>query len=173
MGQRPQGGRLLQAVQSRKFDELWVYNIKRLGQEAIDLLMLRRQFEPLGIRLISLLEGEQTGLGYDVQAVVADYDRRQFLKVSADGMNRAAREGRYTGGIVPMGYIVEGRKQTARLVPSDNIIWGDWTEADLISKIYHWMAIDGWTCPRITRHLNALGVPTAYARDQRLAPLAA
>jgi transcriptional regulator with XRE-family HTH domain len=82
-------------------------------------------------------------------------------------MNRAAREGRYTGGIVPLGYRVEGRKQTARLIPSDKILWGDWTEADLVRKLYHWMAIEGWTCPRISRHLNALGVPTAYTKDER------
>ncbi|MDA0735272.1 MAG: recombinase family protein [Chloroflexi bacterium] len=168
MAERPQGRRLFQAAQAREFDELWIYNIKRLGREAVDLLLLRRKLEPLGIRLMSLLEGEQTGLGYDVQAVVADYDRRLLLRVFADGMNRAAREGRYTGGIVPMGYMVEGRKPAARLVPNDNIIWGDWSEADLIRKIYHWMAMEGWTCPRVTRHLNALGVPTAYARDQRL-----
>jgi site-specific DNA recombinase len=168
MGERPQGRRLLQAAAAQEFDELWIYNMKRLGREAVDMLLLRRRFEPLGIRLFSLLEGELTGLGYDVQAIIADHDRRQFLRLSADGMNRAAREGRYTGGIVPMGYQVEGRKQTARLVPSNEIIWSDWTEADLVRKIYHWMAIDGWTCPRVTRHLNALGVPTAYTKDERL-----
>jgi site-specific DNA recombinase len=168
MGERPQGRRLLQAAEAHEFDDLWVYNVKRLGREAVDLLLLRRRFESLGIRLYSVQEGEQTGLGYDVHAVVADFDRRYFLRISADGMNRAAREGRYTGGIVPLGYQVEGRKQTARLVPSDKIIWGDWTEADLVRKLYHWMAIDGWTCPRISRHLNALGVPTAYTRDERM-----
>ena len=67
MGKRLGGRRLLQAAQSREFDELWVYNIKRLGREVIDLLVLIRQLEPLGIRLVSLQEGEQTGIGYDMQ----------------------------------------------------------------------------------------------------------
>ena len=87
---------------------------------------------------------------------------------SATGMNRAAQEGRYTGGIVPLGYLVEGRKQHARLVPSDKLIWGNWTEADLVRQIYHWLAIEGWSCPRIAEHLNILGVPTAYTKDDRL-----
>ena len=78
---------------------------------------------------------------------------------SATGMNRAAQEGRYTGGIVPLGYLVEGRKQHARLVPSDKLIWGNWTEADLVRQIYHWLAIEGWSCPRIAEHLNILGFP--------------
>jgi site-specific DNA recombinase len=73
MGERPQGRRLLQAAASQEFDELWIYNMKRLGREAVDMLLLRRRFEPLGIRLFSLLEGELTGLGYDVQAIIADH----------------------------------------------------------------------------------------------------
>ncbi len=168
MEQRPQGQQLIQAARARKFDELWVYNVKRLGREAIDLLALIRQLEPLGIRLMSLLEGEQTGLGYDMQAIIADYDRRQFLRLSADGLNRAAREGRYTGGIVPLGYVVLDRKHHARLVPSDEIIWGNWTESDLARQIYRWLAFEGWSCRRIAEHLNALGVPTVYAKDGRL-----
>jgi len=146
---RPQGQRLLRAVQAGEFDELWVYNVKRLGRDAIDLMLLSRQLERLGIKLFSLQEGEQTGLGYDVQAIVADHDRRQFLKLSADGMNRAARDGRYTGGIVPLGYRVEGRKQHAHLVPNDEIIWVDWTSAGLVTRIYHWLAIDGWSCRKL------------------------
>ena len=168
MGRRPQGCLLLQAAQRRDFDQLWTYNVKRLGREAVDLLLIQRQFEDLGIRLFSLLEGEQTGIGYDVQAVIADYDRRQFLRLSADGMNRAARDGRYTGGIVPIGYLVEGVKQHSRLVLSDKLIWGNWSEADLVRKIYHWLAIEGWSCPRIADYLNSLRVPTVYTKDDRL-----
>ena len=37
-------------------------------------------------------------------AVIAANERRKFLERSAEGMNRAAKEGRYTGGIVPLGY---------------------------------------------------------------------
>lgn len=165
---RPQGLKLIQAAQARKFDELWVYNVKRLGRDAIDLMLLSRQLERLGIKLVSLQEGEQTGLGYDVQAIVADHDRKQFLKLSADGMNRAARAGRYCGGIAPIGYVVEGKKQHARLVPTKEIIWGDWTGADLVRWFYHWLAIEGWSCRKIADHLNTLGVPTAYTKDGRL-----
>ena len=162
------GRRLLQAAQSREFDELWVYNIKRLGREVIDLLVLIRQLEPLGVRLVSLQEGEQTGIGYDMQAVLADYDRRHLLKVLADGMNRTAREGRYTGGIVPLGYVVLDRKQHARVTPCDEHFWGKWTEADLVRQIYHWLAVEGWSCRKIADYLNSLGVPTAYSKDGRL-----
>ena len=90
-----------------------------------------------------------------------------MTRSGAAGTSRAAREGRYCGGIVSLGYVVEGQKQHARLVPSDKIIGPDWTEADLVKKIYQWLAIEGWSCPRIADHLNGLQVPTAYTKDNR------
>lgn len=167
MGERPAGRDLLRDAEAHLYDELWAYNIKRLGREAVDLLTLRRRFESLGIRLISLLEGEQTGLSYDVHAIVADYDRRNFLKVSADGMNRAAREGRYTGGIVPLGYKVVGRKQTAHLEPSDEPMWGGLSEAEVVRRIYAHLTVDGWSCVKIAQEFNRLGIPTDYVHDNR------
>ncbi len=85
-------------------------------------------------------------------------------------MARAASEGRYCGGIVPLGYktVGEKKKRDVRLVPSDIPIWGETTEASLVQHIYHWLAIDGWSCRRIADHLNALHVPTVYTKDGRV-----
>ena len=100
LAERPAGGCLMRDAAAGRFGELHVYKFDRLGRDAVDLLVVRRRFIELGIRVISVVEGEPDLLGYDVQAVVADHARRDFLRRSADGMNRAAREGRYTGGIV-------------------------------------------------------------------------
>ena len=53
-------------------------------------------------------------------------------------------------------------------MPSDEIIWGDWTGVDLVRRLYHWLAIEVWSCHKIADHLNNLGVPTAYTKDGRL-----
>ncbi|MPZ50963.1 MAG: hypothetical protein GEU75_16965 [Dehalococcoidia bacterium] len=82
-------------------------------------------------------------------------------------MDRAAREGRYTGGIAPQGYRVEGHKQTARLVPDYKQFWSDWSPASLVQRIYQWLGVDGMSCRWIARELNLLGVPTSYVRDGR------
>ena len=169
LAERPAGSRLMRAAAARRFDELHVYKFDRLGRDAVDLLVVRRRFIELGIRVRSVVEGEPDLLGYDVQAVVADHARRDFLRRSADGMNRAAREGRYTGGIVAFGYRVEGHKQTARYVP-DTAPLSEGLElsaADVVRQIYRRLAIDGWSCPRIAHELNALGVPTSYGRAGR------
>ena len=167
IAERPDGRRLLQDAVAGRFEELWVYKVDRLGRDAVDLLVVRRRLDALGIALVSVVEGQPDLLGYDVQAVVADHYRREFARRSADGMNRAAREGRYTGGIRPSGYRVEGHQATARLVPDEAIVWGDLTAAGLVRQIYEWLALSGWSCRRVANELNALGVPASYARDGR------
>jgi site-specific DNA recombinase len=167
IAERPDGRRLLEDAVAGRFEELWVYKVDRLGRDAVDLLVVRRRLDALGVALVSVVEGQPDLLGYDVQAVVADHYRREFARRSADGMNRAAREGRYCGGIVALGYRVEGREAQARLVPDEAIVWGDWSAARLIHQIYEWIALSGWSCRRVATELNALGVPTAYARDGR------
>src|SRR5439155_12321419 len=84
-----------------------------------------------------------------------------------DGMAEAARGGRYCGGIVPFGFRVEGRRESARLVPDESIVWADQSAADLVHWLYERLALDGWSCRRIATDLNARGVPTHYERDGR------
>ncbi len=168
LAERPAGSRLFRDAAAGAFSELWVYKLDRLGRDAVDLLVVRRRFLELGIRVISVIEAEPDLLSYDVQAVVADHARREFLQRSADGMARAAREGRYTGGIVPYGYRVDGRGHAAHLVPDETIVWADRSAAALVRRIYARLALDGWSCRRVAQELNALGVPTHYARDERL-----
>jgi site-specific DNA recombinase len=167
IAERPDGRRLLEDALAGRFEELWVYKVDRLGRDAVDLLVVRRRLDALGIALVSVVEGQPDLLGYDVQAVVADHYRREFARRSADGMNRAAREGRYTGGIRPSGYRVEGHQASARLVPDETLVWGDISAARLVRQIYEWIARDGRSCRRVAVELNALGVPTAYAREGR------
>ena len=168
MADRPAGKRLLEDAARGLFDEVWVWKLDRLGRDDVDPLIVRRDLERLGVTVHSATEDISDPFIYQIHVAVAAQERRNFLARSAAGTNRAAREGRYCGGIVPIGYVVEGKKQHAHLVPGDEIIWVDWTCADLVTKIYGWLAIEGWSCPKIAKHLNALGVPTAYAKDDRL-----
>jgi site-specific DNA recombinase len=167
IAERPDGRRLLADAAAGRFEEIWVYKVDRLGRDAVDLLVVRRRLDALGIALVSVVEGQPDLLGYDVQAVVADHYRREFARRSADGMNRAAREGRYTGGIVPFGYRSEGHQASARMVPDETIIWGDLSAADLVRDIYERLALRSQSCRAIAGDFNAAGIPTHYTRDGR------
>ena len=46
-------------------------------------------------------------------------------------------------------------------------MWAGLSAADVVRRIYHHLASDGWTCPRIASEFNSLGIPTSYRRDRR------
>ena len=66
-----------------------------------------------------------------------------------------------------MGYKVVGKKQTARLEICEEPIWGTLTEADVVRRIYNHLSVDGWTCVKISKEFNNLGIPTDYLLDNR------
>jgi len=167
LADRPEGRRLLDDAKRRLFDEVWMFKLDRLGRDDIDPLVVRRQLNQLGVKLVALHENIESPLEFAMRVAFAAEERRTLLLRTSAGMNRAAREGRYTGGIVALGYKVEGKKEKAHLVPSDVIIWGDWTEADLVRRMYYWLAVDEWSCRKIANELNAFGVPTAYQKEGR------
>ena len=163
----PAGRALVRDARDRRFSQVWVVRADRLGRDDFELLRIWRIFEALGISLRATDENIEDPFTYGIQAVVAAQERRKFLERSAEGMNRAAREGRYTGGIVPLGYIVSGTKGNGRLVPDDSIMWANLSAADVVRRIYHHLAVDGWSCPRIAKEFNDLGIPTAYRHAGR------
>ena len=167
LAERPDGRRLMALAADGAIDELWVYKVDRLGRDAVDLLRLRRILCGLGVRIVSMVEGEQQGLPYDIQAVVASYAREEFLRRSADGIERAAREGRYPGGIRTYGYQIQGEKGKARPVPDERLVSGDRTAAGVVRHIYRRVALDHWSCRQVADELNDLGIPTLYAREER------
>jgi site-specific DNA recombinase len=168
MSERPAGHRLFADAAAGLFQEVWVYRIDRLGRDDIDPLLVWRDLERLGVTVRSVMEGVSTIFEYHIRVAMAAEDRRSFLARSSAGLDRAAREGRFCGGIVPLGYKAQGTKKDARLVPNDAMIGDQWTEAELVYQIYHWLAVERWSCVRIADHLNALGVPTSYEKDGRL-----
>jgi site-specific DNA recombinase len=168
LADRPDGRRLLAAAEAGQFDELWLYRLDRLGRNLADQAATGRRLEHLGVTVVTLSEGRLTPFMFDLFSVLAQNEHRVFLDRSADGMERAAKEGRYTGGIVPLGYVVTGDRATARLVPDEREVWAGQSAAELVRWIYDRGGLDGWSCPRIAAELNARGVPTSYAAAGRL-----
>ena len=102
--ERPAGGALARDARAGRFSQIWVVRADRLGRDAFELLRIWRVFESIGVALRATDENIDDPFYFDIHAVIAANERRKFLERSAEGMNRAASEGRYTGGIVPLGY---------------------------------------------------------------------
>jgi site-specific DNA recombinase len=164
LADRPAGARLLRDLDAGLADEVWVYKLDRLGRDGIDPLGVRKRLARIGVKVCSATEAIEDGFTFAILTALANKEHEVIRERTTAGMNRAAREGRYTGGVVPYGYRVEGEKPRSYLVPSTVVAWQTLTESDVMARIYHHLAVDGWSCRRIADELNALGVPTAEQR---------
>lgn len=162
MGERPGGRRLMADAAKGLFDEVWVYRIDRLGRDDVDPLVVWRQLERLGVIVRSITEGVSSPFEYHIRVAMAAEERRAFMQRSAAGMERAVKEGRFPGGIVPFGYALEGERHSARLGLDSRVIWAGLTAGDVVVKIFN-RSYEGWSDVRIAAELDALQIPTSYS----------
>ena len=165
--ERPGGCALVRDARAGHFSRIWVVRTDRLSRDSFELLRIRRVFKSIGISLRATDENIGDPFYFEIHAAIAAQERRKFLERSAEGMNRAAKEGRYTGGIVPLGYTVSGDRGARRLVADDSPMWAGLSAADVVRRIYNHLAVDGWSCKRIAKEFDDLGIPTAYRRAGR------
>ena len=100
-----------------------------------------------------------------VLAGVADLERETILERMWHGANRAAKEGKWLGGIVPYGYLVD---EEGYLAVNEAPLPGmEMSEADIVRLIYRLVGEQGMSTIKVADYLNALGVPTSYSKDNR------
>ena len=167
LADRPEGRRLLNDARKRLFDEVWMFKLDRLGRDDIDPLLVRRELNQLGVKLVALHENIESPLEFALRVAFAAEERRTLSLRTSAGMNRIARDGRYCGGIVPIGYRVEGVKQDARIVPDETHMWRGLSAAQIVVRICHRIFFDGYSARKVSDEFNQLGIPTAYQRDGR------
>ena len=171
--ERPGGKSLLHDAKEGKFNKLVFYKIDRLGRDPRLLLNAVHTLADLGVTVKSLTEPFDTvtpqgRFMLNMFASVAGLERDTIIERSVMGTDHWAREGVWLGGITPYGYRKEGDKKNARLVVSEDSLGGvGMTEAEVVRVIYHLCADEGWSTVKIANHLNALGIPPAYTKDNR------
>lgn len=168
---RPEGLRALNDAKAGKYNLLLIYKIDRLGRSARIILNAVYDLEQYGVKIRSMTEPFDTGdpngrFLLTILAGVADLERETILDRMWHGANRAARAGRWLGGIVPYGYFVN---EEGYLEINDNPLPGmDMSEADVIRLIYQLTVEQHYSTIKIADYLNALGVPPSYVKDGRL-----
>ena len=169
--ERTQGAKLLADAKSHLFSQVLVYRLDRIGRDPRVILNAVHELQQAGVTVKSMTEPFETGTVYgefmmSILAGVAGLERGVFLERSALGTARAARDGKWLGGIVPYGYRVDGE---GRLEVSEAPLEGvNMTEAGVVRLIYACVAERGWSTIKVADHLNALGIPTSYGKDGRL-----
>jgi len=174
MESRPDGSQILRDARAKKFDQLLVYRLDRLGRDTRLILNAVDELEKLGVRVRSMTEEFDTAnptgrLMLTMLSGFATHEREVIRERSVAGTQRVAEAGAWLGGIVPYGYRKVGEKQTARLVISEEPILGlAMSEAEVIREVFRLAAVEQKSCRVIAARLNEWNVPCAYSRDDRL-----
>lgn len=168
--ERPESARMLEDAKVKKFDTILVYKLDRLGRSARIILNAVHGFEQLGIKVKSMTEPFDTGdpsgrFLLTILAGVADLERSTILDRMWHGANRAARNGKWLGGVVPYGYIINDEKF---LEISNSPIPGmNMSEADVVRLIYRLTVEQHMSTIKIADYLNAVGIPPKYTISGR------
>lgn len=150
---RPAFQELLADARTGLFDTLLVYDLDRFGREAAEILFNTGILKALGIRLESVrgdidYDDESGEFALVVKAGVAQLEARRIGRRTREAKETAfAREGRWTGGPVPYGYLWDREKK--KLTP-------DPKRAPAVAHMFQMAASgDGWV--RIARWLQENG----------------
>jgi site-specific DNA recombinase len=168
LAERPAGKRLLADAAQKRFASVLVYKLSRFGRDTQDTINCAHQLDHYGVILKSITEDFDMSspagrFMFNMLAATAGFQRDSQMEHALEGMERCASAGAWLGGMVPYGYYVLGQKKHARLAVSDLPLPGlELSQADVIRLMYRLLIEDKWSCERIARHLNTLGVPTAY-----------
>jgi site-specific DNA recombinase len=161
--QRPELSRLLQDAKAKLFDVVVVYKLDRLFRSNRHMYNTLAEWENTGVSLVSVTEPFETsttmGKAYlGMASTFAEWERNTFMERSRDGVRKSVEKGHYSGGIVAYGYRLN--PETKKLEIQEN-------EAEVVRKMFHMLNEEGMSCYKIAPALNALGIPTSYAKDGR------
>ncbi len=162
---RPGGKRMLEDARRRKFDQLLVYKLDRLGRDTRLILNGVAEFDRYGVRVRSGTEefdaGTSTGrLMLTLLSGFAAHERESIRERSVAGTNRLAHTGVWLGGIVPYGYRGQGERGQRRIAANEEAIPGlDISEADVVRTIFRMCSFERQSCQKISDYLTRTGVP--------------
>jgi site-specific DNA recombinase len=166
---RTAGRAVLEDARQRKFDQLLVFKLDRLGRETRLILNSVAELEKYGVRIRSMTEEFDTAtatgrLMLTMLSGFAAHERELIRERSIAGSNRIAETGAWMGGIVPYGYRKQGERGHAGLVICEEPIAGfDFSEAEVVRTIYRMSAEEKQSCMTIADYLSRTGVPCASA----------
>ncbi len=106
---RPEGSKLLKDAKAGEIELLLIYKLDRLGRSARVILNFVYELEQYGVKIRSMTEPFDTSDAsgrflLNILAAVADLET--ILERFSQGVDRAARQGKWLGDIIPFGYTV-------------------------------------------------------------------
>jgi site-specific DNA recombinase len=162
--ERPAGQQMLYDAKKGKFNLVLVFKLDRLGRATRVILNAVHDLDSYGVKIRSMTEPFDTSDAsgrflMTILAGVADLERNNIIQRMELGQTRAAKQGKYLGGLPPYGYKVNEdgyfEPNYAKL-PNLNM-----SEVDVIHRLYD-MCLKGVSTNVMAEKLNTLGIPSGY-----------
>lgn len=155
---RPGLDSLRDAVKRKEIEVLYVYDIGRLSRDFTNQLILLREIEQAGIKVVSLHdinpENEEQGMMRKIVGVFHEYERIKIAERFRRGKLYKAKNGMLINGQALYGYryIRKTDKRPPRYLINEK-------EAEVVRKIYHWFGNEGVSIKELVRKLYQAGIP--------------
>ena len=162
LDKRPAGLRLMDDAKAGKIDVVAFLKTDRLARSLRHLLDIVDYFDSVSVTLRCLQEpfDTQTPVGRMIVQMMgsfAEMERATILARTSMGRERIAREGRWTGGVLPYGYHLD---PDGYLIPADIPREGyEFSEAEIVGRIFNWIGDDKESAKNVARRLNTDGIP--------------
>jgi len=152
----------LKAGAKGEISRVYVFNIDRLGRDLLEMLLFLRQLDDLGVDCWGAEKGQQLkgdDFIFQVEGAMAARERQEILRRTQDGLLRAIKGGKYSGGIIAYGYRINPESKKLEIEP---------IEVEAVRMMFGWCVDERMSCVKIADRLNAMGIPTRYQKDGRL-----
>ena len=112
---RPAFQRLLSDIDAGKVDVVVVYKVDRLSRSLLDFARVLERFEAHKVAFVSVTQNFSTAdsmgkLTLNMLMSFAQFEREMIAERTRDKIVAARRKGKWTGGMVPIGYSVVDRR---------------------------------------------------------------
>ncbi len=113
--ERPAFRKLLADVDAGLVDVIVVYKVDRLSRSLLDFAKLMDRFNRAGVAFVSVTQNFSTAdamgrLTLNMLMSFAEFEREMIAERTRDKIAAARRKGKWTGGMVPLGYDVVDKK---------------------------------------------------------------
>lgn len=152
-----------------KADALIVYDSDRLSREPLHYMILRDEFNELGIELHYSQRG-RIDLKDDGQMIIEDIQgrfaykwKKKIVELTTNGRREKSKKGNIMLVRAPYGYTIHKDIDTlsnGKIIVTNRALVIEPTEAEVIKLIYQLYVVDGYSIRGIAQHLTKAGYKT-------------
>lgn len=113
--ERPAFRKLFEDIDAGKIDIVVVYKVDRLSRSLLDFARIMNRFNKAGVAFVSVTQNFSTAdamgrLTLNMLMSFAEFEREMISERTRDKITASRRKGKWTGGIVPLGYDVHEKQ---------------------------------------------------------------